>query len=280
MKILVDDVVRRLDKLIYILESREYGYGAWDLSEISRLKDIVIRAKKPVVPSRAVWEKYTILVTMLEEVLKLASKPGYEYALHSSLLSLRERITEFRGALETTYITEKVQVALPVVLGFLVAIIRGLSVGFNAAWPYLAVSIASLALVFLRPLLGLAGIGTLGALLIALETELSSIFTGALLIIVSATYIYLLILARSAKFEKKIKDAVKGVNQVLQALIPEQVKVDEVLSSLLETYSIDSTGIFNYLDRQELLRYKAGLLVALGLVPRNSAHHNNNKSHE
>lgn len=277
MKILIDDILKRLDMLMSILESREYC--TWSRGEISRFKDAIIKAKKPLIPSRAVWERYTALVALIEEVLKLVNNPGYEYALYSTLLSLREHITEFKEALEKAYIMEKVQVALPVVLGFMVTIIRAISIGFNSTLIYLGVSAASLIFTLLKPLLGLVSTIILGTLLITLETELSSFFTGALLVTVSVMYIYLLLLARSSKFEKKIKDAVKGVEQLLQTITPEQAKVDDVVSLLLEAYSIDNSGIFKYLDKQELLRYKASLLVALGLAPKAAAFHSN-KSHE
>ncbi|MEM1858644.1 MAG: hypothetical protein QW300_05540, partial [Desulfurococcaceae archaeon] len=129
------------------------------------------------------------------------------------------------------------------------------------------------------PILGLTGTVALGILLIALEAELSSALTGTLLVVISMTYIYLLLLARSSKFEKKIKDAVREVEQLLQTLAPEQAKIDDVITLLLEAYSVDDTGIFKYLDKRELLRYKAGLLVALGLAPKAPVLHSN-KSHE
>jgi len=277
LKILIDDVLRRLDTLISILESREYC--AWGRGEVSRLKDTIIRARKPLVPSRTVWERYTVLVALIEEISKLADNPGYEYALYSSLLSLRERVTEFKDVLEKAYVMEKVQVALPAVLGFMVTAIRIVSVGLDFELVYLAVSTASLILTLLKPILGLTGTVALGILLIALEAELSSALTGTLLVVISMTYIYLLLLARSSKFEKKIKDAVRGVEQLLQTLAPEQAKIDDVITLLLEAYSVDDTGIFKYLDKRELLRYKAGLLVALGLAPKAPVLHSN-KSHE
>jgi len=266
LKTIIDDLLRRLEALVATLKSK--SHDPWGPEEVSEMKEAIKRAKKPLIPSRAIWERYTMLITLIDELLKLTSQPGHEYALYPSILVLKKRVMEFKETLEKAHVMERVQASIPVVLGFVTIVTRAFTAGIGGnTWVYLVVSSASLALVFFYPLIGLIGASALGCLLIALGPELGSTFTGILLLTISAVYVYLLLLAKSTKFESKMRDAIKGIDQALQAFTPKPASVDTVLSSLLGTHSLDDSGVLKYLDKSELLRYKAELLVALGLAP-------------
>lgn len=278
MKILVNDVITRLNTLISVLERNEYS--SWSINEVSRLKSIIERARKPLMPSRAIWDRYSMLVIVLEEVLKLANKPGYEYVLYSSLFSLREHVLEFKDALEKTYFMERAQVALPPAIGFIVVLLKSLTTGLDAAWLYFSISSLSLVLSLFTPILGLLGTGVLGVLFAVMFKDLGSAFTGILLLLVSAMYTYMLVFAGSAKFERQVNEAVKRLGRVIQqGLSVEQLKVEDVLSTVEENYGVEDSGVFRYLNKTDLLRYKAALLVAMGITPRLITAYSN-KSHE
>lgn len=278
MRMLIENLAKKLESLITVLSSR--SYSSWITSELSLIKDSIKKSRSPLVPSRAIWERYAFIVSLIEETQKIASKPGYEYALHTALISLKEHINEFGEMLKKAYVMERVQIAIPAVLGFISVLIKILGDGLSMTWLYIPISLISIALATVSPLLSLLGTGILGCLLVFFELDISSIFTGVLLIAVSALYIYLLLFTKSSKFVRKLEDAIRGVDQaVKQGSTTGTLKVEDVLLSIRGNYSVEESGIFRFLDKEALLRYKATLLIAMGYVSRAFIQHSN-KNHE
>ncbi|MEM4487217.1 MAG: hypothetical protein QXK88_00205 [Desulfurococcaceae archaeon] len=265
MKPLINTLLKQLDALTHVLE--EKGYLGWYIGEVSRLRGIISGAKTPHVPSRTLWDRYTFILTAIEEVAIVAKKAGYDFALYSMITSLREQVIEFKSALERAYTLEKIQVSMPVVLGISLVIFKTINSASTLSWIYYAISIISIISALINPVLSLIGTGFLGVMMMLIEGDASGLLTGSLLLFVSALYVYLLYMSKSSKFEKKVEElAVNIRNLIEEELAPKPFRLEEALPSLTENCRIISTGIFTYLDRDALLKYKATLLLMAGFL--------------
>jgi hypothetical protein len=276
LKKLVEDVCKRIDDLLNTLRNR--GLNSSLVSSIVDLKNNIINVRVPTIPSRALWDKYTHLIMQIEEANKVASTPGYEHIIHNVIVSLREQIMDFKNTLSKSYLTERVQLALPPILGAIYALIRVLGENASASFILLPIALISVILSGLKAIYGLIGSGVLGLVFIVVGGDLGSVFTGILLIAIAAIYIYILSIASTRKFQSRVQNVLVGINKVIDNMMtPSNINVDDVLSKIVENsgYNVDDSGLFKFIDRNELLRYKAVLLIALGLVPRASRPFNN-----
>lgn|GEM_PF-1833765 len=276
MKKLVEDVCKRIDDLLNTLRNR--GLNSSLVSSIVDLKNNIINVRVPTIPSRALWDKYTHLIMQIEEANKVASTPGYEHIIHNVIVSLREQIMDFKNTLSKSYLTERVQLALPPILGAIYALIRVLGENASASFILLPIALISVILSGLKAIYGLIGSGVLGLVFIVVGGDLGSVFTGILLIAIAAIYIYILSITSTRKFQSRVQNVLVGINKVIDNMMtPSNINVDDVLSKIVENsgYNVDDSGLFKFIDRNELLRYKAVLLIALGLVPRASRPFNN-----
>ncbi|MEM4601775.1 MAG: DEAD/DEAH box helicase, partial [Desulfurococcaceae archaeon] len=204
LKPLINTLLKQLDALTHVLE--EKGYLGWYIGEVSRLRGIISGAKTPHVPSRTLWDRYTFILTAIEEVAIVAKKAGYDFALYSMITSLREQVIEFKSALERAYTLEKIQVSMPVVLGISLVIFKTINSASTLSWIYYAISIISIISALINPVLSLIGTGFLGVMMMLIEGDASGLLTGSLLLFVSALYVYLLYMSKSSKFEKKVEE--------------------------------------------------------------------------
>jgi len=290
LKKLVEDVCKRIDDLLNTLRNR--GLNSSLVSSIVDLKNNIINVRVPTIPSRALWDKYTHLIMQIEEANKVASTPGYEHIIHNVIVSLREQIMDFKNTLSKSYLTERVQLALPPILGAIYALIRVLGENASASFILLPIALISVILSGLKAIYGLIGsgvlglvfivvggdLGVLGLVFIVVGGDLGSVFTGILLIAIAAIYIYILSITSTRKFQSRVQNVLVGINKVIDNMMtPSNINVDDVLSKIVENsgYNVDDSGLFKFIDRNELLRYKAVLLIALGLVPRASRPFNN-----
>ncbi|MGB9816749.1 MAG: hypothetical protein ACPLQS_04000 [Desulfurococcaceae archaeon] len=276
MKKLVEDVCKRIDDLLNTLRNR--GLNSSLVSSIVDLKNNIINVRVPTIPSRALWDKYTHLIMQIEEANKVASTPGYEHIIHNVIVSLREQIMDFKNTLSKSYLTERVQLALPPILGAIYALIRVLGENASVSFILLPIALISVILSGLKAIYGLIGSGVLGLVFIVVGGDLGSVFTGTLLIAIAAIYIYILSITSTRKFQSRVQNVLVGINKVIDNMMtPSNINVDDVLSKIVENsgYNVDDSGLFKFIDRNELLRYKAVLLIALGLVPRASRPFNN-----
>lgn len=276
LKKLVEDVCKRIDDLLNTLRNR--GLNSSLVSSIVDLKNNIINVRVPTIPSRALWDKYTHLIMQIEEANKVASTPGYEHIIHNVIVSLREQIMDFKNTLSKSYLTERVQLALPPILGAIYALIRVLGENASASFILLPIALISVILSGLKAIYGLIGSGVLGLVFIVVGGDLGSVFTGTLLIAIAAIYIYILSITSTRKFQSRVQNVLVGINKVIDNMMtPSNINVDDVLSKIVENsgYNVDDSGLFKFIDRNELLRYKAVLLIALGLVPRASRPFNN-----
>jgi len=276
LKKLVEDVCKRIDDLLNTLRNR--GLNSSLVSSIVDLKNNIINVRVPTIPSRALWDKYTHLIMQIEEANKVASTPGYEHIIHNVIVSLREQIMDFKNTLSKSYLTERVQLALPPILGAIYALIRVLGENASVSFILLPIALISVILSGLKAIYGLIGSGVLGLVFIVVGGDLGSVFTGTLLIAIAAIYIYILSITSTRKFQSRVQNVLVGINKVIDNMMtPSNINVDDVLSKIVENsgYNVDDSGLFKFIDRNELLRYKAVLLIALGLVPRASRPFNN-----
>jgi hypothetical protein len=276
LKKLVEDVCKRIDDLLNTLRNR--GLNSSLVSSIVDLKNNIINVRVPTIPSRALWDKYTHLIMQIEEANKVASTPGYEHIIHNVIVSLREQVMDFKNTLSKSYLTERVQLALPPILGAIYALIRVLGENASASFILLPIALISVILSGLKAIYGLIGSGVLGLVFIVAGGDLGSVFTGILLIAIAAIYIYILSITSTRKFQSRVQNVLVGINKVIDNMMtPSNINVDDVLSKIVENsgYNVDDSGLFKFIDRNELLRYKAVLLIALGLVPRASRPFNN-----
>ncbi|MEM4717945.1 MAG: hypothetical protein QXE81_04195 [Desulfurococcaceae archaeon] len=265
MRLLIEDIERRLDSLIDTLRSKNIDSSS--IKVVSELKEKISLSRTPVMPTPSLWDKYASLIAMIEEASRIIQKPGNEYALHSLVITLREYINQFTSSLEKSYFIERAQLMLPSVLGLSFAIVKlYVDPGFN---PIIAIiGLVTLILASINPLYGILATSILGGSYILIRYDTYSYFVGLLLVSISALTMYFLHMAKSKTFINKIRSAIEGINRIINtALSPSSVKIEEAVRDILEknTYRVEELGIFRFLDRDELLKYKTAMLIATGL---------------
>lgn len=263
LKPLINTLLKQLEVLSRTLEER--GYLGWYIKEVSKLRSVISDARTPHVPSRALWNKYTLILSAIEQATIVAKKSGYDFALHSIISSLREEIIEFKSELERAYLLERFQVSMPATLGIVFTILRTINNIHSINWLYYIISTMSVILVVVNPQFSLICTSILGATMILIEGDISSLLTGSLLLIVSTLYIYLLHMSKSSKFERRVEEIATSIHHLIEEeLAPSSFEVGDAILSLVENYRVASTGVFAHLDREALLKYKAMLLLMTG----------------
>ncbi len=260
MKPLIESVARRIGDLLDTLRNR--GFSEYCLREVSKLKNMVETVKAPLVPPRAIWDKYASLMVTIEEAIAVASSTGSEYAVHATIVGVKEGVVEFCNLAKKAYYFERAEAALPVLLGFTLALYKLVGEA-SANAPYLlAASLLSLLLVFLSPAAGLAVLGVLGALFIAFPTNRIDALMGFVLLSSSIMYVYAFQLARSSRFEKKLKEITENIQYLIkQGTAARHLDFDAVVEKVSREYGVPDTGVFKFLNKSEVLRYKAVLMM-------------------
>jgi hypothetical protein len=260
---LVEDINTRLDALIGRL--REMGYSKWVLSSISELREELSHSKTPLGLSRRIWDKYVLVVALIEETSRIASRSGYEFVVYNILPSIREHIKEFKVLLEKAYLLERIQLSLPIILGSLFVFIKVVQEGLSGNMYLFTIATTALITPLIGQIYGLIATVILGLGLIVLGGDIGSGFTGLLLIAVSALYFYILYFTKSQKFTFKLQQAMEGVNKTIQSILePTGVNLEEAIREVVASgaFNVESSGLFKYIDPSELLKYKASLLIA------------------
>jgi len=152
---------------------------------------------------------------LIEEAVKIAGRRDYDYVVYNLIPSLREQIREFRDMLEKTHLIERIQLALPLVLGVIYGLIKIVEEGLlENLYLFIAIALSAIAPI-LGQIYGLIATGILGVVFILLGGDLSSILTGGLLLVVSGLYVYIIYFTRSHKFALKIQEAIEGVDKAV-----------------------------------------------------------------
>ncbi len=264
MKPLVNTLIKHLETLIGLIDSVENL--AWYKSELLELEKKLEKSRKPFIPSRSLWNRYIRVYSTIEELINITKTKRETTHLYQVLPSIREEIAEFIDSLEKSYLAERVQMGLPIVLCFIVTLIRL----FNSFSHYtlfsFILSISALVLVFYTPRLGLL-VNSMASLLIAVKGAGSSdIFLGVLLFIVSVTYVFLVQFARSRKFTMRIEEFVKSISWSIREELKERPLLSsEKLECLIKRYSIDTSSFLKQDNYEDLVKYKAVLAIINGL---------------
>jgi len=262
VKKIVEDLIKRLDYLA--LKLRESGFDNWALSSIMDIKEEISHSKTPIGFSRRIWDKYVLIVLLIEEAVKIAGRRDYDYVVYNLIPSLREQIREFRDMLEKTHLIERIQLALPLVLGVIYGLIKIVEEGLLETLLIIAIALSAIAPI-LGQIYGLIATGILGVVFILLGGDLSSILTGGLLLVVSGLYVYIIYFTRSHKFALKMQEAIEGVDKAVSfALEKTSIDVNKAAGELINTqgFKVEQAGIFAFIDPMELLMYKARILLA------------------
>lgn len=259
MKLVIDTVIRQLEDLIKLLEAQ--NYPEYCRKEVFKLKTKLEHAKTPSIPPRVVWNKYVALVSTIEEAIATASTGDNELVMYSVINSIKEHVESFCSFLQKAYYLERLQIALPALVAFLAFTYRFLSENVGESWYAFYISMASLFSIFVKPIVGLVLLGFLGVMMLYLATSLMDSFLGVLLLLVSSMFLYVLYVTRSANFEKKLKEVSENIQKVVKNVMEvKSLNVDELLASLKDEYKVPDTGVFKFLDKKEMLRYKAVLM--------------------
>ncbi|MEM4225015.1 MAG: hypothetical protein QXX93_03540 [Desulfurococcaceae archaeon] len=259
MKSVLNTVVMQLENLIRVLE--EKNYPDYCRREVARLKTKLENAQAPLIPSRVIWDKYIALMSAIEEAIATASREVDKLVVCSIINGVKEYSEGFCSALRRSYYIERIQIALPVIVAFSAFAYRVLNEISPENLYLLATSLVSLVLVFAKPIVGLALLGLLGVLVLYTATTPVDSMLGVLLLFASVSYTYVLYTTRSAGFEKKLREVSESIRSIIvQGMKPRGLDVDEALSQAIEKYRVPSNGIFKFIDKTEVLRYKAVLM--------------------
>lgn len=264
MKPLVNTLIKHLDTLISLIESVDSL--TWYKSELQELGKKLEKSRKPFVPSRSLWNRYIRVYSTIEELINIIKTKKEPVHLYQILPSIREEIIEFINSLEKSYLAERVQMSLPIMLCLIVTLIRL----FNNLSQYVLfsfiLSISALILVFYTPRLGLI-VNSIASLLIAIRgTNANDIFLGSLLFVVSVTYMSLVQFARSGKFTMRIEEFVKSISWSIREELKEKPLLsNEKLECLIKKYSVDTSSFLKQGNYEDLVKYKAVLIIIHGL---------------
>jgi hypothetical protein len=263
LKKVVDDVVERLNSLVARLKER--GFTSAVITPITALRDELRSTKPPLVPNRRMWDKYIHVVTTIEELSRVASKPGCEFVVYSMLQTVREHVREFKRVVEKTRLLERAQISMLVVLGGVYVVIKAIQ-DINAVNHVLIAVVAGamLSLLF-KPIATLLASIALGASLLALGPDLTSLLTGLLILVASGLYLHIILFTKTKKFNERLRQLISDIDKAItMALEPSSLKLDEVVRELVEPkrLKVDDTGVLRVVNHDELLKYKVVALIA------------------
>jgi len=264
VKPLVNTLIKHLEALISLIDSVESL--AWYKGELLELGKKLEKSRKPLIPSRALWNKYIRVYSTIEELINITKTKRETTHLYRVLPSIREEIVEFIDSLEKSYLAERVQMGLPIVLCFIVTLIRLFSNFSHYTLLSFILSISALVLVFYVPRLGLL-VNSIASLLIGVKgSSASDTFLGALLFVVSVTYVFLVQFARSGKFTMRIEEFVRSISWTIREELKERPLLSsERLECLVKRYSIDTSSFLKQVNYEDLVKYKAVLAIIHGL---------------
>ena len=262
MKKVIDDVIERLNGLIARLREREFTPAV--LTPITALRDELQSIKPPLVPNRRVWDKYIHVVATIEELSRVASKPGNEFVVYSMLQTVREHVREFKRTVEKTRLLERAQISMLVVLGSIYVAIKAIQDVHVINHVLIAIVAGAMLSLLFKPIISLLASITLGASLLALGPDLASLFTGLLILVASGLYLHVVLFTKTKKFDERLRQVISDIDRAItMALEPSSLKLDEVVRELVEPKRliVDDTGVLRVVNHDELLKYKVGALI-------------------
>jgi hypothetical protein len=268
LKKVIDDVIERLNGLIARLREREFTPAV--LTPITALRDELQSIKPPLVPNRRVWDKYIHVVATIEELSRVASKPGNEFVVYSMLQTVREHVREFKRIVEKTRLLERAQISMLVVLGSIYVAIKAIQDVHVINHVLIAIVAGAMLSLLFKPIISLLASITLGASLLALGLDLASLFTGLLILVASGLYLHVVLFTKTKKFDERLRQVISDIDRAItMALEPSSLKLDEVVRELIEPkkLKVDNTGVLRVVNHDELLKYKVIALVANRSLP-------------
>lgn len=259
MKPVLDTMTEKLENLRRVLESHKYPEHF--ISEVRKLESKLSTVKAPTVPPRVLWDKYALVLAVLEEAVETARKGGEELAVYSLIVTLREGVEALCSLMRRAYYVERAEMMLPSIMAVFVAFYKVAGEGFEPSWYLITLAVASVLLTIYKPIAGLALLAVFGAVLTFSSTAVLDSMAGLLLIVASMLYIYLLNFSSSANFKKKLSEVSESIYHVVrQGIEPRSFDIEKALNEVKSGYSLPDEGIFKYIDKEEVLRYKAFLM--------------------
>ncbi|MFZ8783568.1 MAG: hypothetical protein ACO2OR_06270 [Desulfurococcaceae archaeon] len=271
MKPLLDALSEHIDKLIYLVESSESL--AWSKRELEDLKNALISAQRPLVPNKSLLTRYVKLYSTIEELIETINALKDPVYFHQVLPSIREDIGEFINALKKSYLAERVQLSLPVVLCLIVALLRLLEGGSLPILVGFLISTLALGVLFYYPQVGLTVNSVSGLLIASSGSGISDVFLGSLLSAVSLTYTLIIAFVKSKKFTSRVSNLLNEISNLVKqihefrASSPSNIDVSQLVGEL----GIDDSGFLKYTNREALLKYKALIAAIHGFKPINKS---------
>ncbi|MCC6041057.1 MAG: hypothetical protein LM557_02650 [Desulfurococcaceae archaeon] len=263
MSLLVDNLLKQLDTLISLLESTEES--SLYKRELLELKRRLEEVKKPLIPSRSLWNKYVKVYSSIEELINTTKTRGGKTHLHRLLPSIREDLVDFTESLKKAYISERIQLSLPVIMCLAVSAFKLIEVFSYLVIAGFSFSITALLLLFYSPQIGLIVNSTSGLLIAAISSSISDVLLGLFLSAVSITYVIVVSLTGSHKFTSRLEELVKSISMSVELeLKRESMLKTESITCLVKKYTVDPRGFLAYADHEELLKYKATVLLIHG----------------
>jgi len=263
VKSLIDTLLKQLDILINLVEGCDSLN--WYKNTLIELKRKLEKTRKPIIPSRVLWNKYIRLYSSIEETISIVKSQEERIHLYRVLPSIREELLDFISSLKRAYLIERVQLGLPIILCLLVTLLRLFEVFSDFILAGFLFSITALLLLFYSPQIGLIVNSTSGFLIAFKGVSISDVVLGLFLSAVSLTYTLIILLTKSQKFSSRIEELVKSISLSIQLEFKQesQLKTENIMC-LMRNYDVDTSGFLKYSDREELVKYKAILALIHG----------------
>lgn len=259
MRPVLDTMVQKLENLRRVLETQKYPEQF--VSEVRRLERRLSTVKTPSVPPRILWDRYASVLAVIEEAVETAKKGGEELAVYSLIVSLRDGVEALCSLMRRAYYVERAEISLPSVMAALVAFYKVVSNGLESSWLLVPLALVSVLLTLLKPLAGLALLGVYGAVLAYFGVGTLESMAGLLLIVASLLYMYVLNFSRSNNFRRKLSELSESIYYVVRRGVEARsFELEEALKEVKSKYSLPEEGVFMFVDKDEVLRYKAFLM--------------------
>jgi len=255
---LLNAILNLLDELVNHIESS--GALTWCKNELLELKRKLREIREPLIPSRVLWSRYVRIYSTLEEVVSIIKTSRDPLYLYQALPGIREEFNEFIDTIKKAYLTERVQLGLPVILCLVVALIR---LTESITFPILislAISTTALGLLFYSPQVGLILNSASGFLIAIRGTTISDVFLGSLLSAISLAYMLVIMFTKSKKFTSRIEELVNSISWSIKHGYEQKPCLNtEFILNIVKDHGVDSAGFLKYVDHENLLKYKATL---------------------
>jgi hypothetical protein len=262
---LVNALLRQLDALISLVETNDDS--SWYRSELLELKKKLEEAKKPLIPSRSLWNKYIRIYSTVEELINTTKTHREKIHLYRVLPGVREDLLDFTESLKKAYLLERIQLGLPIIMCLAVTILRLIEVFSDFTLVSFLFSVTALLLLFYSPQIGLIMNGTSGFLIAVKSNNISDVFLGLFLSTISLAYVVIVVFTGSRKFSSRVEELIKNISLSVELEFKQEPRLKtENIMCLVKNYGVDTSGFLRYVDYEELLKYKASVVLIHGQV--------------